>query len=215
MGWVLDRVLHLLHPFMPFVTEEIWQNLRTDLDEACLMRSSWHGEFVDFTNDVSVDAADINWVIQVISEVRSIKAEMNIAPKQQLDLRIYEASVDTHRRAKTYTGLLMKLARLESLEAIQSPLPEADSKGAAQFIIGEATAVLPLAGAIDLTAEKDRLGKELGKLDQEISGIQKKLSNENFVSRAPEDVVEENRNRLNVAMQTKEKLTQALGRLSV
>ena len=214
VGWVLDRILHLLHPFMPYITEELWENLRPDADVACLMKSTWSADPVYFMDNVSADVVDMNWVISVISSVRSVRAEMNISPKTLLTLKFYEANPETHRRVRVYADLLAKLARLQDIEVFELPLTDQEAKGAVQFIVHESTLLLPLEDAIDLSAEKDRLGKELGKLDQEISGIEKKLSNESFVSRAPDAVVEENRSRLSNAVQAKEKLVQALERIS-
>jgi valyl-tRNA synthetase len=214
VGWVLDRILHLLHPFMPYITEELWENLRPEAEEACLMKSSWNAEPIYFVNNVTTDVEDMNWLISVISNVRSVRAEMNIPPKTLLPLKFYEASPETHRRVRVYADLLTRLARLQDLEVFEAPLSDQDAKGAVQFIVHESTLLLPLEGAIDISAEKDRLGKEVGKLDQEISGIEKKLGNKSFVLRAPEEVVEENRSRLSNAVQAKEKLVQALERIS-
>ena len=208
VAWVLDRILRLLHPFMPFLTEVLWENLRPE--SGLLMGALWPDAQEIPYPEVS---KDVDWLIQVISEVRSVRTEMNVPPASYLTLSFYDAGPETHRRMREYEDLLLKLARLEHIRAFSEPLTPQEAVGAAQVVIGESTLLIPLAGAIDVGAEKDRLLKEIKKAIAEIDGIEKKLANEDFVSRAPQEVVETQHKRLEAARLSILKLEQALGRL--
>jgi len=208
VAWVLDHLLRILHPFMPFITEALWENLHPEA--GLLLGETWP----ETLKKVYPDARDdINWLIQVISEVRSIRSEMNIPPAVHLTLSFYDAGPHTHRRLRDYEDLLLRLARLAHVKAFTEPLSADEAKGAVQAVIQEATLLIPLTGAIDIEVEKERLQKELKKALQEMEGIEKKLSNKDFMSRAPEDVVETQQKRLEDAGLAKVKLEQALGRL--
>jgi len=208
VAWVLDHLLHFLHPFMPYITETLWQNLR--LDAHLLMGARWPKD-----QDLAYTEAsqDIEWLIQVISEVRSMRAEMNISPATLLNLSFYDTDPTTHRRIASHEDLLIKLARLQQIKAFSETLTPQDAQGSTQVVIGEATLLIPLADAIDVNAEKERLNKELGKARAEIEGIEKKLSNQDFMSRAPQEIVETQQKRLETARLATLKLEQALGRL--
>lgn len=209
VAWVLDHLLRLLHPIMPYMTEVLWKNLHPD--EGLLMGAAWpRDQHLDYTES----SKDIDWLIQVISAVRSVRAEMNIPPATHLNVSFYDAGPTTHRRIRTHEDLLIKLARLSHVKAFSETLPQEDAKGSAQVVLGEATLLIPLAGAIDVGAEKERLQKELQKAIIEIEGIEKKLGNQDFMSRAPQEIVETQKSRLENARLTTHKLEQALGRLS-
>ncbi len=208
VAWVLDRILRLLHPFMPFLTEVLWENLRPEL--GLLMGELWpEAQKIPYP-EVS---QDVNWLIQVISEVRSVRTEMNVPPASHLTLSFYDAAPEIHRRLREHEDLLLKLARLEHVKAFSEPLSPREARGAAQVVIGETTLLIPLAGAIDVTAEKERLQKELKKVASEIDGLEKKLINPDFMSRAPQEVVETQQKRLEAARLSTLKLKQALERL--
>jgi valyl-tRNA synthetase len=206
-AWALDQILKLLHPFMPFVTEELWAETGKvgPARENLLMLTDWPelGDLVD-----PEAAAELGWLTELISGIRSVRQEMNV-PAARLDLRIVGASAETRARVERLRGALMRVARLESIEEAATVPP-----GSAQIVVGEATFALPLAGVIDLAAEKSRLRKDIVKLDSEIAVIDKKLGNEQFVSKAPEEVIEEQRTRRAEAVDRRERLSQALARLN-
>lgn len=209
VAWVLDHLLCFLHPFMPYMTEVLWKNLHPEA--GLLMGAEWpQDEHLPY-NEAS---EDIDWLIKVISEVRSVRAEMNVSPGTYLNLSFYDAGPTTHRRARLHEDLLIKLARLSQIKTFSETLSSKDAKGAAQIVIHEATLLIPFADAIDIGAEKERLNKELKKELAEIQGIEKKLNNQEFLSRAPQDIVETQQKRLDAAHLTVIKLKQALAVIS-
>ncbi|MBS0271348.1 MAG: valine--tRNA ligase [Proteobacteria bacterium] len=209
VAWILDKILRLLHPFMPFLTESLWENLHPE--QELLMGASWPESLEGLYSTVR---EDVNWLIQVISEVRSVRVEMNIPPAAPLTLSFYDAGPETHRRIRNQEDLLLKLARLEHVKVFSEPLSQAEAKGAVQVVIGETTLLIPLIGAVDVKVEKDRIQKELSKISSEIEGIKKKLSNKDFMSRAPQDIVDTQQKRLENALFSSQKLEQALERLN-
>lgn len=210
VAWVLDRILHLLHPFMPFITETLWQDLRGSTD--ALMTQSWTAN-LEVSEASESDCQDINWLIKVITEIRSVRAEMNVAPKTLLNLTVYEAGSTTKARIQKLESFIKRLARVETITLSDAALTPQEAEGALQTVIGEATFALPLKDTIDVGAERDRLNKEIVKITQEIGGLERKLGNQDFIARAPEEVVQENKNRLAAAMLAKDKLSSALDRL--
>jgi valyl-tRNA synthetase len=208
VAWVLDQILRLLHSYMPYVTEALWENLRPQ--EGLLMGASWPEP-----REISYiqESQDIEWLIRVITEVRSIRAEMNVPAASHLSLSFYDAGPDIHRRVREYEDLLLKLARLKDIKVFTESLTSDESQNAAQAIIEDTTLLIPLEEAIDLKAEKERLTKEIKKTKDEMSAIEKKLSNQEFISRAPQDIVETQQERLDSARLTLQKLEQALGRM--
>jgi valyl-tRNA synthetase len=210
VAWVLDHLLRFLHPFMPYITEVLWKNLHPDA--GLLMGEEWPER-----DDLKYKEAseDMKWLVQVISEVRSIRAEMNVPPGIYLDVSFYDAGPATHRRLSHHEDLLLKLARLQHIKVFSEALSPEEAKGAAQGVINEATLLIPLAGAIDIEGEKARLQKELKKFGDEIIGLEKKLNNNDFLARAPQDIVETQKQRLEAARLATVKLAQALERLGV
>ncbi len=208
VAWVLDHLLRTLHPFMPFLTEALWENLHPE--EGLLMGVSWPKAIETSYTEAS---EDVSWLIQVISEVRSIRSEMNIPAAAHLTLSFYDAAPETHRRMRDYEDLLLRLARLRHIKAYSESLSQEDTKSAVQGVVNEATLLIPLAGSIDIEAERERLQKELKKALGEIEGLEKKLSNDDFISRAPQEVVETQQKRLEEARLARIKLEQALARL--
>jgi valyl-tRNA synthetase len=205
-SWALDRALTLLHPFMPFVTEELWAKLASEAEarKSFLMLTAWPER--QGLENAEADA-EISWVIRLVSEVRSVRAEMNVPAAAKVPLVISGASAETEARAKRHEGTLSRLARLEILSFGKPP------QGAVQIVLDEATLALPLAGVIDVDAESKRLKREIDRLGSDIKAIDAKLANEQFVSRAPEHVVEEQRERRVEAEATAARLEQALKRL--
>ncbi|ADZ70466.1 valine--tRNA ligase [Polymorphum gilvum] len=207
-AWALDEILKILHPFMPFLTEELWARLGDGAElpgGRLLMLTPWPTA----TMADAASADEINWLVELISEIRSVRAEMNVPAGAQVPIVIVGAGETTLSRIRTHEAAILRLARADSI-ALADVLP----KGAAQIIIGDATVCLPLEGVIDLDAERARLEKELDKLDGEIVRIEKKLSNPSFVERAPEEVVEGEREKLAEFAARKEQMRAALQRLS-
>ena len=204
-AFVLDRALILLHPFMPFVTEELWAKLAPAEGRATLLMLAPWPEHQGLQN---ADAdAEIGWLIRLISEVRSVRAEMNVPAGAKVPLVISGASDETRARVARHQETLLRLARLDTIAFDKPPA------GAVQIVLDEATLALPLAGIIDVDAEQKRLKREIDKIGSEIRQLDAKLSNEKFVSRAPEHVVEEQRERKVEAEAVAAKLEQALKRL--
>ncbi len=206
-AFTLDEILKLLHPFMPFLTEELWAVLGEagQKRKTLLCLSDWPKP-VKKEDRKAVD--EVNWVIGLIGEIRSLRSEMNVPAASTLPLAMTGASKETRALAKRYESFLMRMARLSDIVMADTP-----PKGSAQFILGEATMALSLANVIDLGAERDRLAKEIGKLEQEIAKIDARLANDQFMAKAPEEVVEENRERRADAEAAAVKLKGALRRL--
>jgi len=206
-AWTLDQILKLLHPFMPFITEELWAEMAGPQGrETFLMSADW-----PMLGDDYIDAqaeTDIAWLISLVTEVRSVRAEMNIPPSRKGKMLLIGASDKTLARMDTYQDALERMARMSSWEtAISAP------KASIQAVVDEATIVLPLEGLIDMDAEAARLEKEIAKIQSEIDGIDKKLANKNFTERAPEKVVAEQHERKAAFSGEIVKLKQALADL--
>jgi len=205
-AWVLDRALKLLHPFMPFVTEELWAKLAAEGEgrESLLILAPWpkHQGLENAEAD-----SEIGWVIRLISEVRSVRSEMNVPAGAKVPLVVSGASEATTSRAKRHEETILRLARIDAMSFGKAPA------GAVQIVLDEATLALPLAGIIDVAAESKRLKREIDKVGSEIRQLDAKLANEKFVARAPEHVVEEQRERKADAEATAARLEQALKRL--
>ncbi len=207
-AWALDQILIMLHPMMPFVTEELWEKTGEfgPKRDSLLILTEWPD--LSGLEDAAADA-ELAWLVDVISNVRSVRAEMNVPASAKLQLVVSGAGEQTLARLVAGTSLISRLARLEEIT------PRNDVPGeSAQFVVGDATYALPLAGVIDLAVEKARLEKEVGKLDAEIVQIDKKLGNEQFVAKAPEEVIEEQKARREAAIDRREKILAALKHVS-
>ncbi len=207
-AWVLDNMLALLHPFMPFVTEELWQNTGVvgGKRDSLLIAEKWPSS----STDVGAEAADeMAWVIELITQIRSVRAEMNVPAGAKVPLVVRESDPQAAGRMERHEGLIMRLARLSTLHQVDA-MPE----GAAQIVLDGATLAIPLAEIIDLDKEKTRLSRELEKVAKEIQKLESKLADQKFLSKAPEDVIELQRERLEDAQATGSKLTEALNRLA-
>ena len=207
-AWVLDECLKLLHPVMPFITEELWDKTAEfgARRESLLISAQWPQLPQTYVDPAA--EAEIGWLVELVGEIRSIRAEMNVPPSARAPLAVIGANAETRERLARHRDLIVSLGRLESVrEAAEA------QAGSAPFVVGEATAALAIAQFIDLEAEKARLTKEIAALASDIDRTAKKLANADFVSRAPEEVVEENRERLAEAQEAKAKLEAALARL--
>lgn len=206
-AWVLGQLLHLMHPLMPFITEELWTQVGPK-GSGSLMTAHWPDaapELIDAKAD-----ADLDWVIRLIGEVRALRTEMNVAPGAQVNLLIKDASAETAERIANYGELIRRLARAEQIDVTNAEGP----KGAAQIVLDEATVFLPLAGIIDTAKERARLTKDLDKAKSEAERLEKKLGNPQFIAKADPAVIDEQRAKLAEYGQIREKLTQALERLA-
>jgi valyl-tRNA synthetase len=205
-AYVLGNILCLLHPAMPFVTEELWD--RFDYGEPhSLIRTAWP-EPVDVP-DAAAARDELDWVVRLISAVRSVRTEMNVPPSTLTPILLRDAAPETLARGQRWMDAIRLLARASELRALQGEMP----KGSAQSVLEEATVVLPLAGVIDIGAERARLAKERDKARGEARKIVQKLDNADFVKRAPQEVVEENRERLAAAHADIARLEAALQRI--
>lgn len=205
MAYVIDTILALLHPFMPFITEELWSETEgAHGRENVLALSPW--PMLAYENETA--AADLNWVIELISQTRSVRSEMNIPPSAKLSAVLVGASDATKARLKGQSNVLQRVGRFEAIT-----LADMAPEGSIQQVVGEATLCLQLGDVIDLGAERARLAKEIDRLDGEIARIDKKLGNEKFTARAPEDVVAGEREKRAGYEAEKVQVQEALGRL--
>ena len=183
-AYVLEETYKLLHPFMPFMTEELWAH--TESRDGLLCHADW--PVPEFSDPAA--AAEINWLVDLVSGIRSARSEMNVPPSAIAPLVIVGANEQTESRLKRHAAAIRRLARVETIEtAAQAP------KGAAQVVAGEAIACLPLGSLIDLAAEKARIEKAIGKTEAEMDRVSKKLGNEKFVQNADPEVVAAERER--------------------
>jgi valyl-tRNA synthetase len=208
-AWALEQILLLLHPISPFVTEELWEKLAPAEGRAGpLITATWPAIPQD---PAMKDAGDeMGWIIRLISEIRAVRSEMNVPVAAKIPLLVQGESDITKSRLDRHRDLVQRLARIDTIASVESQLP----KGAVQIVLDEATFFLPVGDVIDITQEKDRLEREIGKIRNEIATVQKKLGNEKFTSRAPVEVVQENRDRLADFELSEGKLIEALARLS-
>ncbi|HET7887495.1 MAG TPA: valine--tRNA ligase [Bradyrhizobium sp.] len=235
VAWARDEILKLLHPFMPFITEELWAV--TAKREGLLVLAPWPrrtteltaeqmaliaaasspiepvpalalplNESADFSDPAA--EAEIGWVVDLVTAIRSVRAEMNIAPATLTALVLSGASAETKERAPRWVDVIKRMARLSDISfADQAP------EGSVQLLVRGEVASLPLKGVIDLSAERTRLDKELAKADGDIKRVDAKLANEKFVANAPEEVVEEEKEKREAASARKAKILEALERL--
>ena len=206
-AWTLDVIFKLLHPFMPFLTEELWaiKGAEGPRRENLLVLSEWPS--LEGLGDAEAEA-EVGWVVDLVTEVRSVRSEMNVPAGAQVPLALVGADAAIKQRATDWGETIRRLARISEI----SFAPAAPA-GSAQMLVRGLTVAMPLAGAIDISAEKARLSKEIGKLDGEAKKIEAKLGNPDFLTRAKEEVVEENRERLEDTRAKIAKMTVALERL--
>ncbi len=203
-AFVQDEILKLLHPFMPFITEELWQRTGEGDRKTMLVLAPWPK--LKGLEDETAEA-EIGWLVDLVSAVRSVRSEMNVSAATQLPL-VLVASAETRARAGRWEDALKRLARLSEIKFADAP-----PKGAVQLIVRGEVAALPLAGIIDLAAERARLEKEMQRLVGEVERIDKKLGNTDFVARAPEEVVEGEREKRAEFESERGKVAGALARL--
>jgi len=206
-AWALDHLLALLHPVMPFVTEELYQQMG-DRGGRLLVDGPWPELGVGLEDAVS--AAEVDWVVRLITQVRALRSELGVPPGARVPLLLKDGDEAALVRLDRYRELITTLARLSSAEPLAGPEP----KGAVQDVIEGATLLLPIADVIDIAAEQSRLTKEIGKLDVEIERTDRKLANAGFLAKAPPEVVETERERRGEALAARARLDAALRRLA-
>jgi valyl-tRNA synthetase len=237
-AWARDEILKLLHPFMPFITEELWavtakrdgllvlaewpRKARAPLPEQiaavvatepsdptlALILQGFDADPSDFSDPAA--EAEIGWVVDLVTAIRSVRSEMNIPPATLIPLVLSGASTETQARAQRWNDTVKRLARLSDISFADRP-PE----GAVQLLVRGEVVALPLKGVIDLSAEKARLDKEIVKAEADIKRVDAKLGNEKFVANAPEEIVEEEKEKREAAVERKAKLQEALERLKL
>ena len=201
-AYIRDEILKLLHPFMPFITEELWQVTATAPRQSLLALADWPGQgpvFAEANEEVA-------WVIDLITAIRSVRAEMNIV--NAIPLVLAGVSAETKGRAERWAEFIKRLARVSEISSAATA-----PQGSVQLVVRGEVAALPLIGVIDLVAERARLAKEMQKAEADIARVDVKLGNANFVARAPEEVVEEEKEKRDEAVGRKAKIEEALERL--
>jgi valyl-tRNA synthetase len=234
VAWARDEILKLLHPFMPFITEELWEV--TAKRDGLLALAPWSLQQSELTTEqlalmattspndplippvlLAFDPADfsdpaaeaeIGWVVDLVTAIRSVRAEMNIPPATLTPLVLAGASAETKGRAQRWNDVVKRMARLSDIS-----FADAAPEGAVQLLVRGDVAALPLKGVIDFSAEKARLDKELTKAEADIKRVDAKLANEKFVANAPEEIVEEEKEKRDAALARKTKILEALERL--
>ncbi|WP_018688047.1 valine--tRNA ligase [Ahrensia kielensis] len=202
-AYVLDQAYKMLHPFMPFMTEELW-GLTAANRETLICHAPWPK--AEFSDDEAAD--EINWLIELVSGIRSVRAEMNVPPSAKAPLIFVDAGDVTRGRMERNAAAIQWLARVEAL-SVADVAPE----GSAQIVVGESTACLPLGSLVDVAAESARIEKAIGKVRGDMAKIEGKLNNEKFVQNAKPEVVQAEREKLAEFKPTLENLEAALARV--
>ena len=209
-AYVRDQILKLLHPFMPFITEELWTRTAEHAcpRETLLMEARWPSAAAIPQDEAARE--EINWIVELVTEIRSVRAEMNVPAAAHIPLILKEAGELTKERLVRNRDAVITLARLASAR-VGDEFP----KGSAQFVMEEAVAALPLGDVIDFGKERVRLQKEQKKIADEITRFDAKLANDKFIANAPEEVIEEQKEKRKEALATKARLAEALNRLNL
>ncbi|NML05152.1 valine--tRNA ligase [Sphingomonas sp. G-3-2-10] len=202
-GWVLDQILVMLHPFMPFITEELWSKMGPREHE--LIVAKW--PMADARALDPEAAKEVDWLIRLVSEIRTARTELNVPPGARLPVHVRDASGATAERLSRQEAALARLARVDQASG------DAPEGGALQIVVDEATFVLPIAGVVDLEAERERLKKAIGAAEKERDGLAGRLNNPSFVERAKPEAVEKARADHAEKAAEAERLSAALARL--
>ncbi|MEO1552920.1 MAG: valine--tRNA ligase, partial [Pseudomonadota bacterium] len=205
LGWVLEQTFVALHPFMPFITEVLWE--QTAKRSEFLMQQAWPGLNASFGDDSA--AEELDWVLKTISQIRSVRSDVNVPAGAKVPVSLVGANDETGRRVAAHRDVIMRMARLDKLD-----MADAAPAGSVKTVVDEATVVLEIADLIDAGEEVARLDKQLGKLGGEITGLEKRLGNEAFVAKAPAEVVAEQRERLAELQGARDKLSVAREQLA-
>jgi len=204
--YVFESALRLLHPFMPFITEELWQNVPHKGESIVV------AEYPEFGPDLLDESAEsqTELIQEIIVKVRNIRAEMSVDAKQTVSLRVATTDKQLGSVLTAARDYIFKLAQAGQMDVVPQLT---GNKLAAQAVARGLAIEVPLEGLIDVAAEKSRLAKEMEKIRREIESLERKLSNASFVDRAPKEVVEENRRRLADYQDQAAKLSEGLRRL--
>ena len=206
-AWALDEILKLLHPFMPFITEELWRVTAETgpKRDTALVLAQWPA--LEGLDDDKAEA-EIGWLIDLVTAIRSVRVEMNIPASTPIPVVLAGASAETRARAGRWTEFAKRLARVADISFADAP-----PQGSVQLLIRGEAACLPLKGVIDFAAERARLDKEMKKAESDIQRVDAKLDNPKFVANADEDVVEGEREKREEAVGRRQKIVEALERL--
>ena len=203
-GWVLDQILVMLHPFMPFITEELWSKMGARAHE--IIVAKW--PMADARALDPEAAKEIDWLIRLVSEIRAARTELNVPPGARLPLHVRDASDETTARLQRQSAALARLARVDQATG------DAPEGGSLQIVVDEATFVLPIGGVVDLDAERARLTKAIAAAEKERDGLAGRLNNPSFVERAKPEAVEKARADHAEKAVEAERLSAALARLA-
>jgi valyl-tRNA synthetase len=208
IAFLIDQIAKLLHPFMPFLTEELWAIKGEGLSESrgLLALAPWPD--LAALNDAESEA-EVGWLVDLVSEIRSARSETSVPAAAQIPLVVVGADAALRARATRWGDTLIRLARLSEIR-----FEAAAPKNSVQLLVRGSVAALPLEGIVDLAAEVARLKKESAKATSEIAKIEAKLGNADFLARAPDEVVDEQRERRDAEAARLEKITEALTRLA-
>ncbi|HYZ43055.1 MAG TPA: valine--tRNA ligase, partial [Stellaceae bacterium] len=200
-AWALGRLVHLLHPIMPFITEEVWEQLAGDA-AGMLITAQWP-DFSDELDDPAA-SAEMQWVVDAIAAIRALRAEMNVPPGATVPLLIKDAELQAKQRLERHREHFVRRAKVDRFEPVDALPP-----GGVQIVVEGATLILGLGGVVDLAREKERLGREIGKLDAELGKIAAKLANPDFLAKARTEIVEEQCEREAEALRDRDRLKAA------
>ncbi len=203
---VLGTILKLLHPVMPFVTETLWAEFGFGAEGSLIVASWPEAERLAGAPEV---ARELDWVVRFIGQIRTVRAEMNVSPSRVTPVLLRDAGAETVARAEAWGEAIGRMARVSGVSVLDGEVPAE----VAQAVVDEATLILPLAGVIDLGAERARLEKERARAVEEAAKVERKLANADFVARAKPEVVDENRERLTAFRQETVRLDAALRRI--
>ncbi|MCJ2089069.1 valine--tRNA ligase [Methylobacterium sp. E-005] len=206
VAFLIDQVAKLLHPFMPFLTEELWAIKGADLPERGLLTLAAWPELAGLADAAA--EAEVGFVVDLVSQVRSARSETNVPAAAQIPLVMVGASPEVRARVEAWRDTLLRLARLSEITFSETP-----PKNSVQLLVRGSVAALPLEGVVDLAAEVARLRKEQAKAQGEIKKVDAKLGNADFVARAPEEIIDENRERRETQAALLAKIEEALARL--
>jgi valyl-tRNA synthetase len=204
---VLSLLLRLLHPIIPYVTEELWDHFGYG-EPGSLIREPWP-EIFDVLEPEAA-AEEVNWVIRLISEVRTVRSEMNVPPSMKTPIFLQDAAPPSLARTQNWFEAISRMGRASEIGPLTGEVP----KGSAQAVLGEATLILPLGDVIDLAAERARLTAMLAKAEAELAKVTQKLANTDFTARAPEAILDEHYERSKSFAAEVARLTAALARIS-
>jgi valyl-tRNA synthetase len=206
IAYVLDQIFALLHPFMPFLTEELWAIKGEQGPPRAQLLALGPWPRADYRGDAKAEG-EIGWVIDLVSEIRSVRSEMGVPAGAQLPLTLIEPDPWIVAAVGNWGETIQRLARVTEISfAASAPA------GSAQMIVRGSLVAIPLAGIVDIAAERARLAKEIAKERKDVAAIDAKLANADFVARAPEEVVEQNRDRREAALARIAKMEAALAR---